>query len=140
MFSIEPCEDGFILYFGRDDTFHGMNLCKLLDFDAHGTETRQRIVSALNAALLWSKKSETEKLINQFKGVPMGLGDEGTLESLVEGTETKPEIVEPSVETEDSFQKVLQDFIGELAVDGTISYGIFREKFGERYDTLTGRK
>ena len=38
----------YALYFGRDGGRHGLNLCKLSDFDYNGAETRQKIVNALN--------------------------------------------------------------------------------------------
>ena len=38
----------YALYFGRDGGRHGLNLCKLSDFDYNGAETRQKICNALN--------------------------------------------------------------------------------------------
>jgi len=47
-FCIEPHGDGYALYHGRDLNHHGMNLCKLSEFDGNGEFTRTIIVNALN--------------------------------------------------------------------------------------------
>ena len=48
----EHGEEGeYALYFGRSDFSHGLNLCKLSDFDMNGPLTRKQIVDALNRGL-----------------------------------------------------------------------------------------
>jgi hypothetical protein len=48
-YSIEPHGNAWALYLGRDDNHHGLNLCRLDDFDANGDRTRELIVNALNS-------------------------------------------------------------------------------------------
>lgn len=52
-YSIEPHGPSgqYVLHFGRNATFHGLNLCTLYDFDRNGEATRKAIVEALNSNL-----------------------------------------------------------------------------------------
>ena len=61
-YSIEPHGNAYALYVGRDNEHHGLNLCRLSEFDAHGEATRTTIVRALNSAdPATSEKPEEEK-------------------------------------------------------------------------------
>lgn len=46
-YSIEPHDEGYALYRGRDMFHHGYNLCNINDFDVNGKNTRATIISAL---------------------------------------------------------------------------------------------
>lgn len=47
-YSVEPHGDGYALYFGRSDTFHGLRLCNLTDLDPKMPDLPALIEKALN--------------------------------------------------------------------------------------------
>jgi hypothetical protein len=47
-YSIEPHGDGFALYYGRSNSFHGWRLCNLTEVDPKVPDLLQRIVDGLN--------------------------------------------------------------------------------------------
>ena len=64
----------YALYYGRGNYSHGLNLCKLSEFDVNGEDTRIKIVEALNEAdkkdsLLLECKQFVEHILDECGNV-----------------------------------------------------------------------